>query len=260
MTMKKSPLLAHPYDEASAFRPDDLLQAVRSQRGAGVGSLPPVGVLEFDGDLTDALIRADEVRRCEDWACFHTEMWLWPKAEPRCGIVARTIGGPYTVLVAEQMAVSGMGAVVGLASAGRLGRELPLPGIVVADEAVRDEGTSLHYLPPTETVRADTRLAELLVDAVSPIGLPTRRGLVWTTDAPYRETTTQIEHWAARGALAVEMQAASLFAFGEALGVRTGLVAHVTNAIDHDGEPFAKGPDDADRKILAAIVAATSRM
>lgn len=61
--MKKSPLLAHPYDEASAFRPDDLLQAVRTQRGAGAGSLPPVGVLEFDGDLTDALIRADEVRR-----------------------------------------------------------------------------------------------------------------------------------------------------------------------------------------------------
>ena len=124
-------------------------------------SIPPLGVLEFDGDLTDKLIARGEVRRCEHWPCFHTHMWVWPKDEPRCGIVARTIGGPYTVLIAEQMAVCGMKAVVGLASAGRIGQALPLPGI------------------------------------------------------------------------AVEMQAASLFAFGQARGMPTGLVAHVTNAIDH---------------------------
>lgn len=211
-------------------------------------------VLEFDGDLTDKLIARGEVRRCEDWPCFHTDMWLWPKQEPRCGIVARTIGGPYTVLVAEQLAVCGVKAVVGLASAGRIGQALPLPGIVVADEAVRDEGTSLHYLPPAETVPGDQALAEALTEAMGSIGLPVRQGLVWTTDAPYRETRSQIEHWASRGALAVEMQAASLFAFGQARGMATGLVAHVTNASDHDGEPFHKGPDDADVSMLAAIV------
>ena len=76
---------------------------------------------------------------------------------------------------------------------------------------------------------------------------------MWTTDAPYRETRSQIEYWTSRGALAVEMQAASLFAFGRARGVSTGLVAHVTNAIDHDGKPFHKEPDDADMAILSAI-------
>ena len=180
-------------------------------------------------------------------------MWLWPKDEPRCGIVARTIGGPYTVLIAEQMSVCGMKAVVGLASAGRIGQVLPLPGIVVADEAVRDEGTSLHYLPPAETVTADPALADTLTEAMETVGLPVRQGLVWTTDAPYRETRSQIDHWAARGVLAVEMQAASLFAFGQARGMPTGLVAHVTNAIDHDSEQFHKGPEDADVTMLAAI-------
>jgi uridine phosphorylase len=240
-------------DKPTAFRPEDLVAAVREQRGAGNGSIPPLGVLEFDGDLTDKLIARGEVRRCEYWPCFHTDMWLWPRHEPRCGIVARTIGGPYTVLIAEQMAVCGMKVVVGLASAGRIGRALPLPGIVVADEAVRDEGTSLHYLAPSETVKADHALARTLTDAMGAIGLPVRQGLVWTTDAPYRETRTQIDHWALRGVLAVEMQAGSLFAFGQARGVSTGLVAHVTNAIDHDGEPFHKGPEDADVAMLAAI-------
>jgi len=251
--MNDLPLFNHALDEPTAFRPEDLVEAVREQRGKGNGSIPPLGVLEFDGDLIDKLIARGEVRRCEDWPCFHTDMWLWPKDEPRCGIVARTIGGPYTVLIAEQMAVCGMKAVVGLASAGRIGRALPLPGIVVADEAVRDEGTSLHYLAPSETVTGDAKLAEALTVAMKEVGLPVRQGLVWTTDAPYRETRSQIDHWASRGVLAVEMQAASLFAFGQARGISTGLVAHVTNAIDHDGEPFHKGPEDADIAMLAAI-------
>jgi uridine phosphorylase len=251
--MNNLPLINHPLDEPTAFRPEDLVEAVREQRGMGNGSIPPLGVLEFDGDLTDKLIARDEVRRCEDWPCFHTDMWLWPKDEPRCGIVARTIGGPYTVLIAEQMAVCGMKTVVGLASAGRIGQTLPLPGIVVADEAVRDEGTSLHYLAPSETVKADHALAETLTKAMSAVGLPITQGLVWTTDAPYRETRSQIDRWAARSVLAVEMQAASLFAFAQARGISTGLVAHVTNAIDHDGEPFHKGPEDVDISMLAAI-------
>jgi len=254
----QTPLLTHPLQEPTAFRAEDLVEAVRQQRGKGNGSIPPLGVLEFDGDLIDKLIARGEVRRCADWPCFHTDMWLWPKDEPRCGIVARTIGGPYTVLIAEQMAVCGMQAVVGLASAGRIGRELPLPGIVVADEAVRDEGTSLHYLAPSETVKADHVLAESLAGAMATVGLPVRQGLIWTTDAPYRETRSQIDHWASRGVLAVEMQAASLFAFGRARGVSTGLVAHVTNATDHDGEPFHKGPEDADVAILAGIAQANA--
>jgi len=251
--MHEPPLFQHALDEPAAFRPEDLVEAVRQQRGRGRGAIPPVGVLEFDGDLTDKLVAAGEVQRCDDWPCFHTDMWLWPKDEPRCGIVARTIGGPYTVLIAEQMAVCGMTAVVGLASAGRIGTSLPLPGIVVADEAIRDEGTSLHYMTPTPTVRGDQALAHALTAAMQPVGLPVRQGRVWTTDAPYRETRSQIDHWAANGVLAVEMQAASLFAFGRARGVATGLVAHVTNAIDHNGEPFHKGPEDADQQILDAI-------
>jgi uridine phosphorylase len=251
--MSDLPLLTHALDEPTAFRPEDLVAAVRQQRGIGDRPVPELCLLEFDGDLTDMLIARSEVRRCEYWPCFHTDMWLWPKDEPQCGIVARTIGGPYSVLVAEQMAVCGARAVIGLASAGRIGTELPLPAIVVADEAVRDEGTSLHYLPPAPTVDGDGPLADALEQALPQVGLPVRRGLVWTTDAPYRETCSQIKRWASAGALAVEMQAASLFAFGQRSNLPVGLVAHITNAADHGGEQFQKGPEDAGILILRAI-------
>ncbi len=247
------PLLDHPLHEPSMFRPEDLVAAVRGQRRLHALDLPEVCVLDFDGDLTDALVAAREVRACEEWPCFHTSMWTLPVGGVRCGLIARTVGGPYAVLVAEQLAVCGVRVIVGLTSAGRVGSGLPVPGVVVADRAVRDEGTSYHYLPASETVEAWPGLAEALEAEVTAVGLPVRRGLVWTTDAPYRETSEQLDRYARMGALAVEMQAASLFAFAAARKVAVGVVAHVTNAPEQDGEPFDKGSDRLQRELFHAV-------
>jgi uridine phosphorylase len=85
-----------------------------------------------------------------------------------CAIVPRTIGGPYAVFVAEQLRAAGAKLIVGLTSAGRVSLSLPLPSIVVVDEAVRDEGTSLHYLPPSSSVETPSpRLAEVMARELS---------------------------------------------------------------------------------------------
>lgn len=246
------PLLEHALDDPSAFRPEDLVASVREQRGVEPLKLPDVCVLDFDGDLTDALVETGEAVPCPGWPCFHTAMWSVDVDGRPCGLIARTIGGPYAVLVAEQLAVCGVRAAVGLTSAGRVGGTLPVPGVVVADRAIRDEGTSLHYLAPSETVEAPPGMAEALTPELQMVGLPARRGMVWTTDAPYRETAAQIARHAERGALAVEMQAASLFAFAAARGFPVGVVAHVTNAPEQGEENFDKGTRDLQRELLRA--------
>lgn len=254
------PLLDHVLDAPTVFKPQDLIEAVRRQRGRDNGPIPPICILEFDGDLTDELIRRGDVARCAAWPCFHTEMWIWRSGALSCGIVSRSIGGPYAVLVAEQMAVCGAKFIVGLASAGRVDSTLPIPSVVVADSAIRDEGTSYHYLPPGDVVRAPAGLAKALEAQIGLTGLAVRRGLVWTTDAPYRETAGQIARHARAGALAVEMQAASLFAFAARTGAQVGLVAQVSNAPDHDGQPFDKGHSDNGRLLLRAICQAGRAM
>lgn len=249
-----SPLFEHPLDEESAFRPEALVDAVRSERGAADAPLPPVCVLDFDGDLTDLLVESGRSTRVESWACFHTTMEGVEVDGRRAGVVGRTIGGPYAVLVAEQMAASGVEVVLGLTSAGRVSTEAPLPGLVVADEALRDEGTSLHYLPASRTVPGHAGLAEALAAGLQSVPLPVARGLVWTTDAPYRETRTQLERHAAEHVLAVEMQAASLFAFAQARGVQVGVVAHLTNEVEGEGDDFDKGEEELSVRILEAMV------
>jgi uridine phosphorylase len=247
------PLLNHPLDAPTAFRPEDLVESVRAFRDKADGVVPEICILEFDGDLTDKLQARGELEPCDAWPCFHSTMWRWKSEDLSCGIIARTIGGPYTVLIAEQLAVCSAKLIVGLASAGRLDSRIPLPSIVLADEAIRDEGTSYHYLPASRTVKGTQGILPALERCLRETELPVRRGLVWTTDAPYRETEEQMQRYADMGALAVEMQAASLFAFSQRQGCAVALVAHLTNAPDHEGEAFAKGPEDADVSILAAI-------
>jgi len=253
-------LFDHDTRGCSLFTPQALVAAVRAERGQADERVPAVCVLDFDGDLTDALVAARTARPCPAWACFHTTLFRVEVDGQVCGLIPRTIGGPYAVLIAEQLAVSGAAVVLGLTSAGGIADELPIPSVVVADAALRDEGTSYHYLPPGERVEARPELANYLVAAAGEVGLPIRRGLVWTTDAPYRETAAAVADRRARGALAVEMQAASLFAFSAARGGPGGVAAQVTNRVGSDGETFDKGPDHSDRRLFEALCRAGWRL
>ncbi len=252
-------ILCHDLQAQPAFTPEDLVTAVRESRNLVPVSVPPICVLDFDGDLTDWLIRQKLVKPFEPWACFHTTMYLLEAVGVSCGIVARTIGGPYSVLVAEQLHVSGAHLTFGLTSAGRVSPSLSLPSYVIPTSAVRDEGTSFHYLPPADRVVAPTPLNHLLAEELRPLGITVTQGCVWTTDAPYRETKSQLDRHAADGVLAVDMQTASLFAFATARNANIGVVAHVTNAVDHPDEQFDKGTDEDGFTLVKAMLRAGRR-
>jgi uridine phosphorylase len=258
--MDKLPLLNHPFDKPSAFTPRSLMDSVRRARSIPDGDVPPICILEFDGDITDWLIDHGLARKFPSWPCFHTTMFAIEVEDVLCGIIPRTIGGPYAVLIAEQLAASGAKLIVGLTSAGRIARDLPLPCLVVITSAIRDEGTSFHYLPAGREVTCPSpHVTAPLEEELSETGWSVRSGKVWTTDAPYRETQAQLQQWGNDAVLAVEMQAASLFAFGAARGVAVVSVAMVSNAVDHDGEQFNTGSHHDGLRIIKACARAFKR-
>jgi uridine phosphorylase len=250
------PILDHPLDEPSVFTPEALTEDVRRLREIGTEALPRVCFLEFDGDLTDWLVAQGIAVPFPSWPCFHTTMFSLRIEGVNCGIIGRTIGGPYAVLIAEQLHAAGVGLIVGLTSAGRVAPDLPLPSLVVATSAIRDEGTSYHYLQPGKEAFCPLHLTEPIVHELSSAGFAVQAGNVWTTDAPYRETDNQLTRWASKGSLAVEMQAASLFAFATARKASVAVVARVSNAIDHEGNQFDTGSNEQGLEILKALARA----
>lgn len=254
MTHDSLPLFQHALASPSAFTPERLMDAVRAERRLANEVVPPLCVLDFDGDLSDRLAGDGVTRPMTSWACFHTSMRVMSLDGLPCGVVPRTIGGPYAVLIAEQLWAGGARLIVGITSAGRVAPTLPLPSIVVVDEAVRDEGTSLHYLPAAPTVTTPTlELVEPLARELGTLSVPVRRGTAWTTDAPYRETADQLRTWAEKGVLAVEMQAASLFAFARARGAQVAMIALVSNGVDQMAGQFDTGGHEFRTRVLAAI-------
>ena len=109
---------------------------------------------------------------------------------------------------------------------GVLERGMALGSLVVVSGAVRDEGVSYHYLPPTREVTANERGVATLVETLRDQGLPYQVGKSWTTDAPYRETPDMITKRKEEGCLVVEMEAAALLAVSRFRDVVLGQVLY----------------------------------
>ena len=171
-------------------------------------------------------------------------------------MVGCAVGAPFAVLVAEQLFASGCRLLISMTSAGRLAELRPPPYFILIERALRDEGTSYHYLPPAEFSNADPALLEAVTGAFDGLRVPVERGATWTTDAPFRETAEAIAAKKAEGLLAVEMEAAALYAFATARRKPVLCFAHVTNQMALVEGDFEKGEADGTVDALAVIVAA----
>lgn len=254
--MTKPPILAHKLPSApSVFAPQALLREARRQKRLAAVDVPPVCILDPDGDIVRGLRRAGRAHPFEGWPCYHTELDTFLLAERAVGIVGRAVGAPFAVLVAEQLFASGCRLLVSLTSAGQIVPAGRLPYFVIIDRALRDEGTSYHYAVPAEFAPADPGLVAMASRALAERGLDAVVGASWTTDAPFRETADAIASARSKGVLAVEMEAAALYTFARATGVAVLCLAHVTNTMGQADEDFEKGHGDGTDDALAVLAA-----
>lgn len=241
----------------SVFQPEALLREARRQKELPLVAVPPVCVLDPDGDVVRHLKRTGAGRVHEGWACYHTELLAFD-LDGEVSIIGCAVGAPFAVLVAEQLFASGYRLLVSVTSAGQITDNGATPYFVLIDLALRDEGTSYHYLPPATFAEApDAMLLARVEKALSGLsGIAVRRGATWTTDASYRETEAAIASARDQGALAVEMEAAALYAFAAATGRSVVCFAHVTNAMARTEGNIEKGVADGAAVTLAVIAAA----
>jgi uridine phosphorylase len=190
------------------------------------------------------------------WACYHTELYDFDHDGRTFGIVGCAVGASFAVLIAEQLFASGCRLLISVASSGQILSQGAPPYFVLIERALRDEGTSHHYLPPSDYACLSPALRELLEGGFSSVGVPVHVGATWTTDAPFRETGVAIEAARREGILAVEMEAAALYAFAEARKRPVICLAHVTNQMGTVEGDFEKGEANGTRDALQVVAAA----
>ena len=229
------------YAAPSVFTPANILRVARRQKGLSPAVVPNVCVLDPDGDIVRYLKRSGRARRDEAWACYHSELYRATEADVELGVVPCAVGASYAVLIAEQLFASGCRLLISVTSAGRLLELRPPPYFVLIERALRDEGTSYHYEPPADFSHASAQLLDALAGAFAGLNIAVERGGTWTTDAPFRETEDAIAAMKSKGLLAVEMEAAALYAFSRARDRPVICFAHVTNEMARSEGDFEKG-------------------
>ena len=136
------------YDDASVFVPENLLREARRQKRLPEGMVPSICILDPDGDLVDYLSATKQAQVDDSWACYHTKLLTFKHNEIEFGIVGRVVGAPFAVLVAEELFACGCELLISITSAGQIVTLGQPPYVVLIEKALRDEGTSYHYLPP----------------------------------------------------------------------------------------------------------------
>jgi uridine phosphorylase len=245
-----SPILDNKHPAApTVFEPAALLREARRQKGLPAAQVPPICILDPDGDIVRSLKVSGTAKLVKHWPCYHTELYSFPLAGTTAGIIGCAVGAPFAVLVAEELFACGCRLLLSVTSAGQIVPAGAPPYFVVIDRALRDEGTSYHYAAPAVFAEADARLIAKALRILAGEGIPAHVGASWTTDAPFRETEQAIAAARSKGVLAVEMEAAALYTFAQRRNNAVLCLAHVTNTMGLADQDFekgaAQGADDA---------------
>jgi len=146
-------------------------------------------------------------------------------------VVSLNIGAPLTAVVAEELISLGVREFLILGSAGSLNKNLRLGKLVLCTKAVRDEGTSHHYLRNSVFVAPDIKLNNRLAEFAKLHKIELRKGITWTTDAPYMETQQELDYYRMLGVSTVEMEVAALFAVAKKRKVRASAIFAISDIL-----------------------------
>ena len=229
------------YNEPSVFLPENLLREARRQKNKQECDVPPICLLDPDGDLAEYLMKRGEATRNECWACYHSSLFSFQSGDHIVGIIPCIVGSSYAVLVAEQLFVSGCRLLISVTSAGIINHPKIQKQFSLITSSFRDEGTSYHYLPPERPARLNPDLLYPLSALVQNNDCPYFEAISWTTDAPYRETPSSISEMKERDITCVEMEAAALYAMAEVKRYNIVCFAHLTNSMAQKEGDFEKG-------------------
>ena len=223
------PLHEFKHSEDALFSPEDFLKYQREKGKYSPFKAPKEIIICYHGGLLRYIVENHKTRREKG---FWGETYLLETKEKEVGIIGRFgIGAPVLAALVEELVAQGAREFISVGTAGSLREDLKIGDLVICNRAVRDEGTSHHYLPPSKYIRPSEKLLERIERSAKSLSMEYTVGTSWTNDAPYRETRTEVMAFQKEGVVAVEMEASALFALGRYRGVETGAMFAISDSL-----------------------------
>ena len=190
--------------------------------------VPPKAVVCFFSEVIESICAKGDARVVSIMRSEHGEHPVYEieRNGEKLAVFHPGVGAPLAALFLEEAIAMGCTQFVAVGGAGALSDDLGMGHVMVVDSALRDEGTSFHYLPAARVIDFDVGPRRVLEEVLTSRGAPFVVGRTWTTDAPYRETAAKIACRRDEGCLTVEMEAAALAAVARFRGVPLAQVVY----------------------------------
>ncbi len=223
------PNLKNKHAKDSMFTPSEFM-AYQKKRGEYPKFKPPLGVIFcYSKNLMEYVLENHKTTKVEG---FYGEMYLLNETNGKVAIIGKFgIGSPVVVALLEELIVFGIKKFISIGIAGTLQKNIKIGSLMVCEKAIRDEGTSHHYLKHSKYAYASKEITNKIKKSLEKHGQKYFVGTSWTIDAPYRETVAEAKQYQKEGVATVEMEASALFAVAQYRNVELGAIFTISDSL-----------------------------
>ena len=225
MTIRKNeiPILEFDSDPASVILP------THEQLGL---TLPCKCVFAFLGDVVEDFARKNGARKVSEFvsATKYYPIYVLDYAGEEITLCQAPVGAAPAAQILDWLIGYGVKKIISAGSCGCL-EPFPEGEFLIPYQALRDEGTSYHYAPPSRFMPIHPQARRAIEKTMQSLGLPYREVITWSTDGFFRETREKVAYRKAEGCAVVEMECAALAACAAFRGALWGMILYTADTL-----------------------------
>lgn len=223
------PNLTHKHAQNSMFSAKEFLAYQKRNGHYPKFKAPQSLIFCYNKNLLDYVKDNHAVTKVEG---FSGEMYLLNDTNKNVAIIGKFgIGAPVVGVLLEELIAFGIKFFISIGTSGTLQKHVNIGDLVVCEKAIRDEGTSYHYLKRSKYAYASKELTKKITQTLDTLKQSYHQGTSWTIDAPYRETVAEARQYQQEGVLTVEMEASALFAIAKYRNVQMGAIFTISDSL-----------------------------
>ena len=200
-----------------------------------IPDFPETSVACFSQELFDRVIKALPHKQIAEIGCANGRKPIYEVIyeNKSFSFFMASVGEPGCIGEYEEIIVMGSRRLILFGNCGVLDKRIEDCGIIIPTAAIRDEGCSYHYAPPSDTIKVNKKYIPEFKQVLSERGYGYTEGVTWTTDAVYRETADKMKRRKEQGAVSVEMECAGMQALCDFRGVEFFQFFYAADNLDH---------------------------
>lgn len=196
-------------NKTSTFNPSDVTDKTND--------FPKLGITCFSKKLLDSIIEMFDYEIISELANAngHIPVYKINYEGEDIALYMSYVGAASCCVAYDTMLAKGLEKLVMFGTCGVLDENIEDLGIIIPTYAIRDEGTSYHYMASSDEIEVNKKYKEDFIAILNSHNIKYVEGKTWTTDAPFRETIDKIKMRKDMGAICVDMEASAINAVAD---------------------------------------------